>query len=214
MEGESRAAEPALRSDWIAGNASFDGAAPTRSHVAAHWLRIAALEHASVASFARFSLQLLALGAPLTLVRATQEAALDEIAHARIAYGVASRIAGRAFGPGELAEATLGIELDVRAITRALVLEACVGETIGAIEAFESRDAAGDPALAALLDRIATDELRHAELAYRGLAWLVDAHGDVARDAALDALATAGVTGRSLEIAEIVGPAVRASVRA
>ncbi len=209
VDGAWASAPPRGRGDW-----SIEGLSVRDAGRADRWLEMAALEHASVASFARFSLQLLALGAPSALVRATQEAALDEIAHARIAYGIASRIAGREIGPGEFPQAALGIELDVAEVTRALVLEACVGETIGAIEAFESRDAARDPALGALLDRIATDELRHAELAYRCLAWLVDTYGAIARDAALDALASARVTGRSLEIADVVGPAVRASVRA
>ncbi|MBT9554900.1 MAG: hypothetical protein IV100_02675, partial [Myxococcales bacterium] len=38
------------------------------------WLSVAALEHASVGSFARFTLQLLAVGAPPDLLLATQQA--------------------------------------------------------------------------------------------------------------------------------------------
>ncbi|HVM69350.1 MAG TPA: hypothetical protein VM204_05885, partial [Gaiellaceae bacterium] len=49
-----------------------------RDRLERHWLREAAAEHASVASFSRFSLQLLAVGAPPDLLVAAHEAALDE----------------------------------------------------------------------------------------------------------------------------------------
>jgi hypothetical protein len=63
---------------------------------------MALLEHASVASFARFSLQLMAAGAPASLVEAAHRAALDEIEHARLTFRLASRYEGRALGPGPL----------------------------------------------------------------------------------------------------------------
>ena len=40
----------------------------TRARLAREWAHIGALEHASVASFARFTLQLMALGAPADLL--------------------------------------------------------------------------------------------------------------------------------------------------
>ena len=49
---------------------------------------------AEIASFARTSLDLLALGAPADLVAETHRAALDEIEHARIAYALASAFSG------------------------------------------------------------------------------------------------------------------------
>ncbi|MFO0612966.1 MAG: ferritin-like domain-containing protein [Polyangiaceae bacterium] len=199
------------REDWSSediGEPCLDGESLAR------WMEVAALEHASVASFARFSLQLLALGAPAELARAAQEAALDEIAHARLAYAIASRIAGRPIGPTELPEARMDVALDVRSVVRALVLEACAGETVGAIEALEARDAASDPALRAIFDRIAKDELRHAELAFRALGWLVRAHGEPARGAALSALASARLPGRERDVADVVRPAIDAVVRA
>src|SRR5687767_13991816 len=42
-----------------------------------------------------------------------------------------------------------------------------------------------------MLHRIASDELRHAVLAYRALRWLTLAHGPIARTAAVGALAKA-----------------------
>jgi hypothetical protein len=48
-----------------------------------------------------------------------------------------------------------------------------VGETIAALIARASRDAAEDPAVRGALDRIAVDEAEHAALAWRFVAWAV-----------------------------------------
>src|SRR6185437_10815965 len=64
--------------------------AGARASLAETWTVLALLEHASVASFARVSLQLLAVGAPGDLVGATHQAALDEIRHARLCFALAS----------------------------------------------------------------------------------------------------------------------------
>jgi hypothetical protein len=174
-----------------------------RADAAAFWAEAARLEHASVASFARFSLQLLALGAPAELLRDTHAAALDEIEHAKLAFAVASGLSGEAIGPGPLVEATAPISTDVGDIVRALVIEGCVGETLGALEAKAQLEGARGLARAAL-ERIGPDEARHAELAWRSLAWLVATFGarvvPVARaafdDCARD-LATLGVPSRA-----------------
>ena len=50
-----------------------------RQSLAREWLRAASFEHASIASFNRFSLELLVLGAPADLVDRANRAALDEV---------------------------------------------------------------------------------------------------------------------------------------
>ena len=55
----------------------------TRLALGAWWAEIAALEHASVASFARFTLQLLSLGAPPELLADVGQASADEIRRRR-----------------------------------------------------------------------------------------------------------------------------------
>jgi hypothetical protein len=142
--------------------------------LAAYWLDVAALEHASVASFARFTLDLLAVDAPARLVADAQRAALDEVEHARLAYGLASAYAGRPLGPGPLDVAGVAPCADAGDLLRSLVMEGCVGETVAVIEALAAADAATDPVLTAAYRRIAADEQRHAELAWRTLAWLLD----------------------------------------
>jgi hypothetical protein len=174
VAGEARVASPIERADW---SAPFSVApcelAGQRSKLTAHWLAVAALEHASIASFARFTLQLLALGAPPALLVEAQRAALDEVEHARIAYGIASAYAGVALGPGPLDIQAGLASLDRASTLVSLVTEACVGETLGVVEAMALADAAGDPELRAACERIAADEQRHAELGWRALAWLL-----------------------------------------
>lgn len=188
VEGRARAARSEARADWsmeLAVDASRY-APELRAALATRFGAIAALEHASVGSFARFTLQLLALGAPSELVAEAQRAALDEVEHARISYALATRFGGVEVGPSALPEATAAIAVDARSIVRSLVEEACVGETLGVAEALAVADAVADPALAALFRRIADDEQRHAELAWRTLSWLLT------RDASLVSAAREG----------------------
>lgn len=192
LVGDSARVAPAARvSGWSAVTAPIAGhdhtapsadAAPTAAlpspaiaaALAEHWRTVAALEHASVGSFARFTLQLLALGAPAALLRDTQLAAADEVRHAELAYGLASTYAGAPLGPGRLPLGGAMPALDPTSVARALVDEACIGETLGAAEADDAAHGCQDPTVKAVLAEIAADEARHAALAWRSLRWLLD----------------------------------------
>jgi hypothetical protein len=146
-----------------------------RERLSAHWTRTGLMEHASIASFARFTLHLLAVGAPPELVVASQEAMADETEHARLAFSMASAYRGHDVGPGALPiEGSLD-GFDVGAMMSTLLREGCIGETLAAIEAFEAVVGATDPVVRSVLARIARDETRHAELAWRTLRWLIAA---------------------------------------
>jgi hypothetical protein len=176
VDGRARTARAEERDDWCATLALdvSDLDADERAALAEHWQRVAALEHASVASFARFSLQLMALGAPPALLRDAQQAASDEIEHARFAYAIASAYAGRRLGPGPLCLSGVPLHTDRKNVMLELVAEACVGETLGVAEAHELARIATDPSLQQVHARIAADEQRHAELAWRALGWMLD----------------------------------------
>jgi hypothetical protein len=182
VDGDSRSAAPEERDDWIATIAHAAAIAGSRdAREAARWTEIARMEHASIASFARFTLELLALGAPLDLVRDAQRAALDEVEHARLAFELASTHAGAPIGPGPLDVRGVVARDDVREIVCSLVHEGCAGETIGAAEA--ARDAAeASGVVAHTFERIARDEERHATLAWVTLRWLLETHPAEARD--------------------------------
>jgi hypothetical protein len=182
--GSERLAQPAARADWCADIAiDCDALAPElRSALAQRWTKIALMEHASIAAFARFSLQLLSLGAGPELLSQTHAAMADETEHARIAFALASAYAGRPIGPGPLSlEGALEGAQDLETVLRLTVREGCIGETVAAIEAEEASRHAQDETLRAVLARIAADEKRHAELAWRFAAWALDA-----ADGALD----------------------------
>jgi hypothetical protein len=196
VEARPRVAAVAPCSDWTRGidvpsTAGLGAAA--RMRLAEHWLAAARAEHASVASFARFTLQLLAHAAPPELVADAQRAALDEVDHARTAYALASAYAGRPLGPGGMRiEGSLkGVE-DEAEVLRSLVREGCVDETIAATEAAVAAARAEDPIVRAALVRIAADEARHAALAWRTLHWMLQrtpSLASMAGDAFADAIA-------------------------
>jgi hypothetical protein len=173
-------AAPARRDDWLAPDAiQVVAIAPEiRAALGAHWEREAAFEHASVASFARASLGLLAAGAPPDLVAAAHAAAIDEIEHARIGYALASAYGGRPRGPGALpAIAPLG-DGSLETLAAETLIDACAGESTAALALREACAAAEDEGVRALLSRIAGDEERHAELAWRTVAWAARAGGE------------------------------------
>lgn len=171
--------------------------AAEREALAAAWARDGLLEHASVASFARFSLDLLAAGAPADLVEAAHLAALDEVRHARLCLALAGAYRGAAVEPGPFpCGDVVRVAPDLAALAAATAREGCVGETVAAILAAEQLAAATDPAVREALAVIARDEARHAELAFRVVAWALREGGAPVRAAvaaALDEAASAGV---------------------
>ncbi|AUX44528.1 hypothetical protein SOCE26_059920 [Sorangium cellulosum] len=197
VDGVERTAATAARDDWRAPTAAHPGSPRLdvlsdgqRAALAAHWTRAALLEHASIAAFARFALQLLSLGAPPELVAAAQAAMGDETEHARLCFALASAFAGRDVGPGPLSiDGALG-GADPRAILVTAVREGCIGETVAAIEAAEAALHATDPAVRRALEKIAEDETRHAELAFRFAAWMID-HDPALAGVVADELAAA-----------------------
>jgi hypothetical protein len=145
-----------------------------RALLVGHFARAGLMEHASVAAFARFALDLLALGAPANLVRDSQGALGDEIEHAKLCFGLASAFAGRPIEPGPLPMDGVEIGGAFLDVVKTAIDEACIGETIAAAEAAEAAAHASRPAVRASLARIADDERRHAELGFRFLGWALE----------------------------------------
>lgn len=192
-EGEARKAPLARVAGWSeAITLRLPEDAARRERLAQRWADIAAMEHASVASFARFTLELMALGAPAELLFATQQAAADEVRHAQLGYGIASALAGQTLGPGPLSLQGIAPATERRAFARALLTEACVGESLGAAEAMEAAAGCADPGLRRALEAVAADEARHAALAWRALGWVLQG-SDAALRAELRADAEAAI---------------------
>jgi hypothetical protein len=147
------------------------------------WTQNGLLEHASIASFARFSLQLLAVGAPIDLVRRAHEAALDEVAHAELCFELASRYGAANVTAGELPLGGTVVEsVELGDLALAAFEEGCIGETLGALEAAIASTMATSPNIKATLERIADDEGRHAELAWLFVRWALSVGGSSIRE--------------------------------
>jgi len=161
---------------WLMGHVSDDRVQSLplaqRRRLAALWLDDATAEHASIASFARATLELLAVGAPPELVFAAQQASLDEVRHARTCFTLAALYAGEAAEPGPLPAPSLRSP-DLLSLACDTFLEGCVGETLAALAALRAARHCQIPAVREALAGIADDEARHAELAWATLAYAV-----------------------------------------
>ena len=97
------------------------------------------------------------------------------------AFALASADAGRGIGPGPLSIDGALASRSARDVVLTCVLEGCIGETVAALEASEALENATDAAVQSVLSRVARDETRHAELAYRFVRWALEASSPHAR---------------------------------
>jgi hypothetical protein len=141
--------------------------APGESVLGDFFAHLAHLEAASVHAFDVLARELAALGAPASLVRKAEEAARDEVRHARQMAGLARRFGGMPSEP--VVEARP--QRDLLALARDNAVEGCVRETYGAaVGAFQAARSS-DAAVRRIMRGIAADELRHASLAWQIAAW-------------------------------------------
>jgi len=180
-----RSAVVTERRDWSRKVAPVTGSVDvkTAEALAQSWLQDGLEEHASVAAFARFTMHLLSVGAPPDLVGRSQRASLDEIEHARSCFALAERLGKRPRGPSSLRIDDAVGPVSLAEIAALTAEEGCVGETLGAVLAAEQLARASDPETVKVLRRIAADEARHAELAWRFAKWAVVNGGEDVKQA-------------------------------
>lgn len=228
--GVERQATAVSRSDWLrAVTLDMAGlAASRRATLAAHYTRAGLMEHASIAAFARFIMDLLALGAPPSLVMDAQGALADELDHALVCFGLASAYAGAECGPGAIDVADAMQRSDDGDILDTVFREMCIGETRAAMEVAESALRATEPTVRAALERIAEDETRHATLGWKFVKWLLDKQSVTERERSVARLRamvaeerrpqrlaqTSGVRQDDLEAHGYLDDAVRSAVHA
>lgn len=153
--------------------------------------RAAWLEAASIRAFRRLARELRAHGAPDELVDAARSAAKDEARHARLMTRLANRFGAKV---PRVEWTDRGVR-DLEAIARENAVEACVGETYGALAAAWHAEHARDVEVRDVMRAIAPDELRHAALGWAIDAWAktrlppeASARVEAARDEAADDL--------------------------
>ena len=158
--------------------------------VAAQWRENGRTEHASVAAFARLSLDLLGLGAPARLLAQAQADGQDEILHAELCFSLAKALDGRDLEPVAFqAAARAGPRSRVRSL--ALIelaidslVEGALHEGLSAAVVAKLASSCQNSEIRPILAEIAEDEGRHAAHAWDVLEWCL-AQGGLAVRAAI-----------------------------
>ena len=195
VDGAARLAE-AVRSDtWSARLVPGHVPASVRAELARRWTRAAFDEHASVAAFARVTMELLRFGAPPRLIDRTLQAGREEVRHAELGFAVASAFAGAPVGPGAYPIDTIPMATDLAEFAAETALEGCIGEGLASLLARAGASQAEDPVLRGVLETIATEEAEHALLAWQTVRWAIDAGGPPVREAVAAVFAHAAASG-------------------
>jgi hypothetical protein len=145
--------------------------------VADQWRENGKTEHASVAAFARLTLDLMALGAPPELLAAGNRDALDEIRHTELCFSLASALDGKAASPGPFPEArraaTLPAARPLALATLAVdsLVDGALHEGVSARIVARLAERCGDPAIRGTLKEIAADEGRHSAHGWAVVDW-------------------------------------------
>lgn len=132
-----------------------------------HFAIAAHLEAASVDAFERLRAELAAHGADLALTGAAVVSAVEEVQHAHVTARLAERFGASVETP-RVEPRPLRSLFEV-ALDNAV--EGCVRETYGALVAHHQAAHAADAEIRDVMQRIADDETRHAELSWDIAAW-------------------------------------------
>lgn len=182
---------------WITAPMTVDAEGATtqvREGLAAQWRDNGRTEHASVAAFARLSLDLISLGAPPALIAASNQDALDEIRHTELCFSLARSLDGKSESPGAFPAAS---KVRTLSSNRALALATLAVDSLvdGALhEGVSARVIAKlarrctDESIRAVLKEIAADEGRHAAHGWDVVEWCLAEGGDGVADALRGAL--------------------------
>ena len=188
---------PSLRSspDWTTPEMTLD-AAGAPAGLADQWRENGKTEHASVAAFARLTLDLMALGAPPSLVAAANRDALDEIRHTELCFSIARSLDGKSVSPGPFPQAQRVATLP-RSPTFALaklavdsLVDGALHEGVSARIIAKLAQRCEVTAIRAALKEIAADEGRHAAHGWAVVAWCLHEGGRPVGDALLGAIRT------------------------
>jgi hypothetical protein len=159
-----------------------------RAGLAAQWRENGRTEHASVAAFARLTLDLMALGAPPALVSAANRDALDEIRHTELCFSLARALDGKSESPGPFPEArrartlSVGRTLALAELAVDSLVDGALHEGVSARVIARLARRCDEPQIRAMLKEIAADEGRHAAHGWDVVEWcLAEGGSSVAR---------------------------------
>ena len=188
---------PDLTSDasWTSAATSVD---PVEAPLglADQWRENGKTEHASVAAFARLTLDLMALGAPPALVASANRDALDEIRHTELCFSLAYALDGRRVSPGPFPAAQRVATLPgsrTLALAKLAVdslVDGALHEGVSARIIAKLAQRSDVLAIRAVLKEIAADEGRHAAHGWTVVEWCLDQGGRPVANALLGAIGT------------------------
>jgi hypothetical protein len=162
--------------------------------LADQWRENGKTEHASVAAFARLTLDLMALGAPPTLIAAANRDALDEIRHTELCFSLAHALDGKTVSPAPFPQAQRVTTLP-RSRTLALaklavdsLIDGALHEGVSARIIAKLAHRCEVPGIRAALKEIAADEGRHSAHGWAAVAWCLEEGGRPVAEALTGAL--------------------------
>ena len=150
------------------------------------YLQTALYEHASIASFQKFTLDLMKFGAPPHLLDKAQQATRDEIAHAQMAFSIATDLLQENLHPHRL-DYTPKLCESIKEFARSTLQEGAIGETIAVLIASEQLRVSKDHSVREFLQQVVEDEAKHAELAWETIRWCLEKDPSV-REVLVEAL--------------------------
>ncbi len=145
----------------------------TRVRLALEWIEDGRMEHAAVGAFIVLARDLRRLGAPRDLIHRAHTAALEEEAHARLCFALASAYAGcRVYAEAlPLPARAANVQALVERVAIESAVDGCIGEEAAATVAERCLARATDASVRRVLATIARDERSHAILAQDILDW-------------------------------------------
>ena len=139
-----------------------------QAEAGAFFAELAYLEEAAVTAFRYLAQELKAYDAPAAFIQVAEEAIHEEIEHAELMTALAHRY-GATVAPVEVEPFALRPLCEI-AYDNAR--EGCTRETFGSLMAMWQAETAEDPAVRAVVERIAWEEARHAALSWKIDAWI------------------------------------------
>lgn len=165
-----------------------------RFPLAAQWRENGRTEHASVAAFARLTLDLMALGAPPSLLEAAQADGQDELRHAELCFSLARGLDGRAERPAAFPQAQRArtlLRFRPLALAQLAVdslVDGALHEGVSARVIAQLAHRCEVPEIRAVLKELAADEGRHCAHGWDVVEWCLQEGGWVVASALRGAL--------------------------
>ena len=137
------------------------------------WIQKGLAEHASIATFSKFNLELMSIGSPLWLIQLATNAITDEIRHTQIAFDIANTMNHNdelCNTPNKFPSHKINIDGDWNKIALDTAIGGCIGETISAL----TMEVGFNNIIDEYIYSIAKDEIRHSALAWTAIKWMID----------------------------------------